>query len=207
MEYVGTDTGTLNPDPWPAGPARRRRTPPRPCPGPGRGPGDAGALLHRVPRLPALGTADHRPGQSRGPRLLDVRATRHPHDFAFVKGPNGSCTISPTSSATGTRSCTPATSSPWTTCRSTSARPATASPGARRSTSSTRPATATRCSAAGTSPAPTSRRSPGPPTSSARGSSTSQRELNDRFPPSSLIQTTVGTRSAQFMRPEGETHG
>ena len=73
------------------------------------------------------------------------------------------------------------TSSPTTASPSTSARPGTASPAARPSTSSTRSAPATRCSPAATGPTPTSRRSPGPRTTSGRAIFYYEGQLNDRF--------------------------
>ena len=54
-----------------------------------------------------------------------------PHDIAFIKGPNGKLHHFAFHLATGATSSRPATSSRWTTSRSTSGRPGTGSPAAR----------------------------------------------------------------------------
>jgi catechol 2,3-dioxygenase len=94
------------------------------------------------------------------------------HDIALLKGPDSKLHHFAFQRRTGARSCTPPTSSRWTTCRSTWAPPGTASPAARRSTSSTLPATATRPSPAATPRTVTGPSSRGRRTSSRRGSST-----------------------------------
>ena len=146
MEFAGTETGAINPEAWPREPARRRHALDRPRPDAARGPGPGRAVPEEVLDFKTAERVVTSMDEPEVHRHLDVVwgvAARHrvhqgpQRQAAPLRLPPGGLEL---------RSCGPATSSRWTTCRSTSARPGTASPGARRSTSSTRRVTATRCS-------------------------------------------------------------
>ena len=138
MEYAGTETGAINPEAWP-----------RNIRGvgthwidhalmPAEDPGLVGEFFTDVLDFRAAERVVDQHRRARGDRHLAVLRGVARTTSRSSRARTANCTTSPTTWRTGARSCGQATSSRWTTCRSTSAPPATASPAARRSTSSTR---------------------------------------------------------------------